>query len=283
MVDLDAAIGFVVAHGDPVDRARLAYLRTGTVPTRGHAGERRGRARSADGGWPAQWDDQMRLDRRHLLPARRARRPGRSGPSRRPARARLARHPCSAPTAPGKRTPRSPPWRRRGPAPATPRRASSSPPTPPSGCRGRPGRRRRGRRTGRLGGAYAERGRWPAAEVIAGSLRPDGTWPSFLVAGWLGAAVLYRQEMFYESARMQVVLADRLPDYDRRATSRGWRPRCAGSAFRRRLAAGRRPRAGWPRPSAATAAGRSDDGHAFDVHTTLTAHPRRCARHGGSG
>ncbi|MGH3682307.1 MAG: squalene--hopene cyclase, partial [Natronosporangium sp.] len=31
-VDLDAAIGFVVAHGDEVDRARLAYLRSGTAP-----------------------------------------------------------------------------------------------------------------------------------------------------------------------------------------------------------------------------------------------------------
>ena len=31
-VDLDAAIGYVVAHGDEVDRARLAYLRTGARP-----------------------------------------------------------------------------------------------------------------------------------------------------------------------------------------------------------------------------------------------------------
>ncbi|HTJ31659.1 MAG TPA: squalene--hopene cyclase, partial [Dactylosporangium sp.] len=32
MVDLDAAIGYVVAHGDAVDRARLAWLRTGQAP-----------------------------------------------------------------------------------------------------------------------------------------------------------------------------------------------------------------------------------------------------------
>ncbi len=32
MVDLDAAIGYVVAHGDVVDRARLSYLRSGTAP-----------------------------------------------------------------------------------------------------------------------------------------------------------------------------------------------------------------------------------------------------------
>ncbi|MER6596244.1 squalene--hopene cyclase, partial [Micromonospora purpureochromogenes] len=29
VVDMDAAIGFVVAHGDAVDRARLSRLRTG--------------------------------------------------------------------------------------------------------------------------------------------------------------------------------------------------------------------------------------------------------------
>src|SRR3982750_4202337 len=32
MADLDAAIGYVVAHGDSVDRARLSYLRSGSVP-----------------------------------------------------------------------------------------------------------------------------------------------------------------------------------------------------------------------------------------------------------
>ena len=29
---MDAAIGFVVARGDVVDRARLSYLRTGALP-----------------------------------------------------------------------------------------------------------------------------------------------------------------------------------------------------------------------------------------------------------
>ena len=33
VVDMDAAIGFVVAKGDPVERARLSWLRTGAVPT----------------------------------------------------------------------------------------------------------------------------------------------------------------------------------------------------------------------------------------------------------
>ena len=35
VVDLEAAIGFVVAHGDAVDRARLSRLRTG-APTAEH-------------------------------------------------------------------------------------------------------------------------------------------------------------------------------------------------------------------------------------------------------
>jgi hypothetical protein len=31
-VDLEAAVGFVMMHGDQLDRARLAYLRTGSTP-----------------------------------------------------------------------------------------------------------------------------------------------------------------------------------------------------------------------------------------------------------
>src|SRR2546430_12755785 len=52
MADLDAAIGFVVARGDEVDRARLSWLRSGIVPApeilaRAEAGQTPG------GGWPA--------------------------------------------------------------------------------------------------------------------------------------------------------------------------------------------------------------------------------------
>src|SRR5215467_625514 len=54
MVDLDAAIGFVVAHGDQVDRARLSWLRSEVPPppdlvTKVEMGQ------SASGGWPAFW------------------------------------------------------------------------------------------------------------------------------------------------------------------------------------------------------------------------------------
>src|SRR6266571_1829629 len=54
MADIDGAIGYVVAHGDPVDRARLSYLRSGLAPpadvlAKAEMGEAPG------GGWPAFW------------------------------------------------------------------------------------------------------------------------------------------------------------------------------------------------------------------------------------
>ena len=59
----------------------------------------------------------------------------------------------------------------------------------------------------------------PAPEVVAratqafrASLREDGTWPSYLVAGWFGGALLYHAEWFYEAAQVQVALAERIPE-----------------------------------------------------------------------
>ena len=40
-----------------------------------------------------------------------------------------------------------------------------------------------------------------AAAALAGTLAEDGSWPSFLVTGWLGAAVLHGQGRLAESAR----------------------------------------------------------------------------------
>ena len=60
MVDIDAAIGYVVAKGDAVDRARLAYLRSGIAPSADILAKVEG-GQTAEGGW------QHRLDRRHLL------------------------------------------------------------------------------------------------------------------------------------------------------------------------------------------------------------------------
>src|SRR5262245_57095593 len=52
MADLDAAIGFVVARGDPVDRARLSWLRSGIGPAP-EVLARAGSGQTASGGWPA--------------------------------------------------------------------------------------------------------------------------------------------------------------------------------------------------------------------------------------
>ena len=54
VVDIDAAIGFVIARGDQVDRARLSYLRTGAAP-RAEALDRGELGQAPDGGWPAIW------------------------------------------------------------------------------------------------------------------------------------------------------------------------------------------------------------------------------------
>lgn len=117
----------------------------------------------------------------------------------------------------------------------------------------------------------------PYAEVVAratqafrAAMRPDGTWPSYLVAGWLGAGMLFHAGWFYEAAQIQVVLAERMPDMS--AADVAWLSavlRRAGlskedfvlAAASKRLATTQRSDGGWP----------SDDGDAFDVHTTLAA------------
>src|SRR5258706_3251577 len=54
MVDLDAAIGYVVAHGDAVDRARLAWLRSGIAPPP-EVLDKVELGATLEGGWPAFW------------------------------------------------------------------------------------------------------------------------------------------------------------------------------------------------------------------------------------
>ena len=109
-----------------------------------------------------------------------------------------------------------------------------------------------------------------AAQAFAAALRPDGTWPSFLAAGWLGAAVLYRQEMYYESAphpgRARPTGPPSMTPADAASMASALRrvglsPRTRCWSPPRRLAATQRSDGGWA----------SDDGQPFDVHTTLTA------------
>src|SRR5690606_31427870 len=66
-----------------------------------------------------------------------------------------------------------------------------------------------------------------AAQALSASLAEDGTWPSYLVTGWLGAAVLFAQDRYEESVRMRLVLRRRLDDISPRRLA--W----AASALRR--------------------------------------------------
>ncbi|MFG3697098.1 prenyltransferase/squalene oxidase repeat-containing protein [Micromonospora sp. NPDC047620] len=265
---MDAAIGFVVAHGDAVDRARLSRLRTGApVPVElldeAEAGQAPG------GGWPAvlggevasvdatcfrlaELDDLGALGRpaaRHALDWLAARQLPDGGWEEDPRLAGLA-----------------PEWARPGdPEARLYLTANAGYWLTVAGLDARAA----GPLDHRVGGAYAGVVQ-AAAHALATALAPDGSWPSFLPAGWLSAAVLHRQQMYDESARIQAVLAERVPKMSPAdvawlaATLRrveGNEEQWLFVAARRRLAETQRSDGGWD----------SDDGHQFDVHTTLTA------------
>ncbi|MCT2281456.1 hypothetical protein M3G91_28025 [Micromonospora chalcea] len=268
MVDLDAAIGFVVAHGDAVDRARLSRLRTGApVPSDVLDAAESGQA--PGGGWPAvldgdvasidatcfrlaELDDLGALGRpaaRHALDWLAARQLPDGGWDEDPSLAGLA-----------------PEWATPGdPEARLYQTANAGFWLTVAGLDARAA----GPLDHRVGGAYAGVVQ-AAAQALAAQLAPDGSWPSFLPAGWLAAAVLHRQQMYYESARIQAVLADRIPQMSPadvawlaatlRRVDVGEEQWLLVSA-RRRLAETQRSDGGWD----------SDDGHQFDVHTTLRA------------
>ncbi len=268
MVDIDAAIGFVIAKGDIVDRARLSWLRSGIAPehdvvARAQLGQ------SADGGWPAFWADDVssvdatcfrlsELDDLGALGTQAARRALDWLVARQAADGTWEEDHSLADAAP--------PWARPGdPEAKLYLTANATYWLTVAGLEARAA----GPLDSRVGGAYAgvvAKG----ARAIAASLAEDGTWPSFLVTGWLGAAVLYRQDMFLEAAKMQVALADRIPAMSPADTaSLAASLRRVGVpdedvllvAARRRLTQMQRSDGGWS----------SDDGEQFDVHTTLTA------------
>lgn len=268
MVDIDAAIGFVIAKGDPVDRARLSWVRTGIAPdaelvTRAEAGQ------TPDGGWPAFWADGVasvdatcfRLDELDDLGAL-----GR--PSVRHALDWLANRQGSDGTweEDSALAEIAPPWARPGdPEARLYLTANAAFWLTVAG----PEARSAGPLDNRPGGAYAGVVT-KAAQAVRDSLRPDGTWPSFLVTGWLGAAVLHGQQMYYEAARMQMVLAGRVPDMTpadaawlaaalRRVGVTADDPLLV--AARRRLAQTQRSDGGWT----------SDDGEQFDIQVALNA------------
>jgi hypothetical protein len=266
VVDLDAAIGFVVAHGDAVERARLSWLRAGTPPPpeildSAEVGQ------APDGGWPAVWAGDVasvdatcfRLGELDDLGAL-----GR--PAARKAldwlAARQSRDGCweedvtLADTAPAWARPGDPEARLYLTANAAFRLSVAGLDA-----------RAAGPLDERVGGAYAGVVH-AAARALVDVLRPDGTWPSYLPVGWLSAAVLHLQQMYDEAARIRAVLDERVRDMS--PADVAWLAatlRRAGVpaaewtlvAARHRLAATQRTDGGWE----------SDDGHQFDVHTTL--------------
>ena len=109
-----------------------------------------------------------------------------------------------------------------------------------------------------------------ATQAFRATIREDGSWPSYLVAGWLGGAMLYHAGWFYEAAQIQVILGERVPEMSPADVAwMGSSLRRLGMsnddwllvAARKRLTETQRTDGGWP----------SDDGEAFDVHATLTA------------
>lgn len=268
MVDLDAAIGFVVAHGDAVDRARLSWLRVGTPPATAIL-EDAEVGQAPDGGWPAIWGgDVASVDATCFRLAELDDLGALGRPAARRALDWLAtvQRPDGTWEEDESLSGWAPPWATPGdPEARLYLTANAGFWLTVAGHDARAA----GPLDHRVGGVYAGVVHG-AAQAFAAAIRPDGTWPSFLAAGWLGAAVLHRQEMYYESARIQVVLADRVREMtpsDLTAMASAMRRVGLSAndslliAAHRRLAETQRSDGGWA----------SDDGEAFNVHTTLAA------------
>jgi hypothetical protein len=264
MVDLDAAIGFVVARGDQVDRARLSWLRS-ELPPPPALMEKVELGQSRSGGWPAFWGgDTPSIDATCFRLTELDDLGGLTRPAARAAIGWLATK--QRPDGTWQEAPEladtAPPWA----MPGDPEAglyltanvgywlAVAGPPGPPES----PEAHRHAEVLAR------------ATQAFRAAMRPDGTWPSYLIAGWLGGAMLFKTGWFYEAAQIQVVLAGRMPELSPANAA------ALSAAFRRvglthddfvlqaagkRLSDTQRVDGGWP----------SDDGEAFDVHTTLAA------------
>ncbi|WP_244871879.1 prenyltransferase/squalene oxidase repeat-containing protein [Catellatospora sp. TT07R-123] len=266
VVDLDAAIGFVVKKGDPVDRARLSYLRTGVMPSDDVVSAMEA-GQLPSGGWPTSQRGKIasidvtcyRIDQLDDL-----------GALGRPAAQRALdwlggrQAPDGSWQEVKELAPEAPEWAQPGDPEATLYMTATATfwltvfgldfrATLPYGDN-----------TPIPYADSAARG----ADFIKNSLNADGTWPSYLMTGWLGAAVMYRQDMYYEAARMQSVLGERLPrmaPVDAAAMAATMRRVGVSAddwtmiAAKKRLAETQRTDGGWD----------SEQGDAFDVHLTL--------------
>jgi prenyltransferase/squalene oxidase-like repeat protein len=270
MVDLDAAIGFVVAHGDAVDRARLSWLRSGIAPP-DEALAKVEMGQTNGGGWPAYWaGDVASIDATCFRLSELDDLGGLARPAARRALEWLAS--CQRPDGMWEEdeslADTAPPWAQPGDPEArlylTTNAAFWLAVSGPQA--------QAGRHHAPVGPADNEQAAIVAraAEAFRASLRPDGSWPSFLVAGWLGCALMYHLGWFYEAAQIQVILSERVPKVS--AADCAWMGaalRRVGMSLddwlmvgiRRRLSETQRSDGGWE----------SDDGEAFNVHTTLLA------------
>ncbi len=261
MVDIDAAIGYVVAHGDPVERARLSYLRTGTSPP-ASALERIGIEQTPAGGWPAAGDGSVpSVDATCFRLAELDDLGGLHGPAVERALAWLAsaQRPDGTWQEDESLAAEAPAWAMPGDPEATLYLTTNAAFWLTVADLD----------AGWGAGQYGEQLR-PAGQAIAAHIGVDGSWRSFLVSAWLCAALVPRLDMFDESARIQIMLGDRLSQMSPAdVASMAAALRRVGvavddwllTAARRRLAETQRSDGGWP----------SDDGAAFDVHTTLAA------------
>lgn len=263
MVDIDAAIGYVVAHGDPVERARLSFLLNDTVPPP-HVVERITAGQATEGGWPATGDSNVpSIDATCFRFAELDDLGALHGPavddalswltSRQGRNGSWQEYESLAHEAP--------PWAMPGDPEATfYLTAVAGFWLAVAGNEARPYPGAPNRFASHLEGA---------CRYLIEQFRPDGTWPSFLAAGWHAAGLLHEQQHFYESARVQLVLGDRLGDLsssDAGSMAATLRRLDLGDDWllggaRKRLGETQRRDGGWD----------SDEGPIFDVNATLTA------------
>jgi hypothetical protein len=264
-VDIDAAIGFVLARGEAMDRARLSYLRTGATPG-AEMYDHLERGQTPAGGWPAKPGEPVASVDATCF--RLAELDGLAGLSR-PAAKNALRWLAAVQRSDG--------WWEEDPA-----LADSAPPWATPGDRearfyltscaaywlrlGDSDTRETDLGTRSPYAAAIDR----AADFLRSELDQTGAWPGFLASGWLAGAVLHRTGWFYESAKIFVILSERVPTMSAADTaSLAAALRRAGigpdekllAVARERLAQTQRPDGAWP----------GDDDPAFDVQTTLTA------------
>jgi hypothetical protein len=265
MVDIDAAIGFVLARGEAVDRARLSHLRTGATPG-AELYDQLERGQTPAGGWPAK-------PGRHAASVdatclRLAELDDLAGLGR-PAAKKALRWLAAVQRADGcweedrSLAGSAPPWATPGDPDARFYLTASAAYWL---CLGDSNARGTDLGTRSTYAGAIDR----AADAIREQVDETGAWPGFLASGWLAGAVLQRSGWFYEAARIFVALADRVPTMSAGdAASLTAALRRAGIdpgesllvAARARLSQTQRPDGAWP----------GDDDRAFDVQTTLTA------------